>query len=198
MEIEKKEVAEFQGRISVLEEQALALEIKTEDDLKKATEISSQLEDISSKLTEKKESITKPLNNTLKSVRALFKPMEEAYEKAQQIVNGKALAYHQKVREDAAKAEAKIASDLEAGKIKKVETAEKRVEKIERVDNTVRTESGGLQVRKVKKYEVVDVSLLPREYLEPNMGAIWKAVQANKEIPGVRAWEEETMANVKI
>ncbi len=197
MEVDKKELTEWQSEISILEQQAGSMEIKSQEDLVNATKVSSQLKAVYSKITDKKESITKPLNATLKNIRAMFKPAEEAYEKTIDIVNKKVLTYHQKVREDAAKQEAKIAQDLEDGKIKKVETAEKRVENIERVNNTVRSEEGGLQVRKVKKYEIVDQSLLPAEYLKPNLDAIWKAVVAGKEIPGVKAWEEETMANVK-
>lgn len=197
MDVDKKEIVEFQGQISVLEEQANSLEVKDEAGLKVATDISSRLEDINSQITAKKESITKPLNDTLKSIRALFKPTEEAYEKAQQIVNKKALAYHQKVREDAAKEEAKIEADLASGKIKKIETAERKLDKVEKVDNTVRTESGGLQVRKIKKYEIINESLLPREYLKPSLDLIRKDALAGKEIAGVRVWEEETMANVK-
>lgn len=49
--------------------------------------------------------------------------------------------------------------------------------------------------RKVKKYEIVNPDMVPREFCEPSAGKIWKAVQAGVvSINGVRIWEEEDLA----
>lgn len=51
----------------------------------------------------------------------------------------------------------------------------------------------GLVTREVWKFEIVDASLLPREYLMPDQKKIGKVVTALKgsaKIPGVRVWKE--------
>ena len=76
----------------------------------------------------------------------------------------------------------------------KFSTAEKKLEKIEQPKQTVTSEKGAATSKKVPKYEVVDVTKLPVEYIQPNAGAIWNAVRAGvKEIPGVRIWEEDSL-----
>lgn len=54
------------------------------------------------------------------------------------------------------------------------------------------SEGGSVSMRKVRKFEVQDESLLPREYMVPSAVAIKRAVDDGEtEIPGVRIWTEE-------
>lgn len=55
----------------------------------------------------------------------------------------------------------------------------------------------GVSTRKVWKFEIVDVSLIPRQYMMPNERAIRSAVQTLGKaatIPGVRAYQDDVMA----
>jgi hypothetical protein len=56
-------------------------------------------------------------------------------------------------------------------------------------DNVIRTAKGSGFQKKDTVVKVVDESLLPREYLQPNMPKIRKAAKAGKEIPGVETKE---------
>ncbi len=60
------------------------------------------------------------------------------------------------------------------------------------VERIRRTAGGGsVSFRKDPQFEVVDESLLPREYLMPDLGKIGKVVRAGiKNIAGVRIWEK--------
>lgn len=54
---------------------------------------------------------------------------------------------------------------------------------------------GGLAFREVYKFEVTDASLVPREYLTPNLTDIGIDIRAAKgeiTIPGIRVWTEKT------
>ena len=191
--IESKEVAVIKGQLTKLEKQANDVKIESAEDNVKAIDLRAQLKEAGSKIKNTKESITKPLNEALKNARELFKPVEELYEKAESIIAGKLLAYNQKIREEAAKEEARIAADLEKGKIKKLETAERRIENIERVENTTHGNIGKAQVRAIQKVRIINEALLPREYLEPNNVAIRRDALGGKSIPGVEVYTEEIM-----
>ncbi len=192
-----KELDVVKKDISLLERKATQMVVTSKEEEEEAAKISGRLKEIGSQIKAQKESITKPANEALKNARLLFKPLEEAYEGALQIVNSKILSYKQKVREEALKEEAKIAQDLESGKIKKIETAERKIENIERVDNTTKTEEGGVQIRKVRKVRIINETLIPRNYLVPDMVAIRRDALGGQEIAGVEVFEEETLANVK-
>ena len=56
----------------------------------------------------------------------------------------------------------------------------------------------GISTRKVWKYEIIDLTILPREYMIPDesyIGKIVRASQGKKEIPGVKIYSENTIAS---
>lgn len=192
--IENKELALLKGRVSRLETQANSVTIETAEDYAKMPDLLSKLKEEGSKIRTTKEGITKPLNEALKNARDLFRPIEEQFEKAESIIKSKILGYSRKVNDEARAREAKIAADLESGKIKKIETAERKIEAIERVEQTTRGSVGQIQVRKMKKVRIIDEAKLPRKYLEPNMVAIRRDALSGIIIPGTEVFEEENVA----
>ncbi len=193
-EIETKELAVLKGQVSKLETRANEVAIETQEDYEGAVDIVAKLKDTGSIIKKRKESITKPLNEALKNARELFKPIEQQFTEAERIVKGKLLEYKQKADAKAREEEQKIANRVEKGTMK-VETAEKKIENVERVQQTTRGKVGEVQVRKIKKLRIVDKKLIPLEYLEPDMGAIRRDAISNKiTIPGVEVYEEEVIA----
>lgn len=193
MEIETKELSILKGQVSKLENQANAVAIETQEDYAKTADLISKLKETGNLLKIKKESITKPLNEALRNARNLFAPIEEQFEKAEIIIKSKILAYKRKVDEEARIKEARIAAQLESGRIK-LETAERKIETIDRIETTTRGKIGEIQVRKVKKVRIINAALIPREYLEPNMVAIRRDSLAGKAINGIEIYEEESVA----
>jgi len=192
--IDTKELAPIKATVTKLESQAQSVQIVTAEDYTQAVDLVAKLKDAGSRIKNAKESVTKPLNEALRNARNLFAPIEEQFANAESIVKTKILAYKRKVDEEARAKEAKIAADLEAGKIKKLETAEKKIDAIERVDTTTRGKVGEVQIRKVKKVRITDENAIPREYLVPDMVAIRRDALGGKQIAGVEVYEDETVA----
>jgi len=193
MKIETKELAVLKGQVTKLEAQSQSVTIITQDDYTGAIDIISKLKETGKLIKDKKESITKPLNEALRNARDLFAPIEEQFAIAEVIIKTKILDYKRKVDEKARIAEAKIAKQAESGHIK-IETAEKKMDAIERVETTTKGKVGEVQIRKVKKVRIVDATVLPREYLIPNETLIRKDALDGKIIPGVEVYVEEVIA----
>ena len=191
--IESRDLAPLKAQISKLENQANALTITTPEEYGNAIDIVSKLKDTGSQIKEKKESITKPLNEALRNVRDIFKPVEIQFENAERIIKDKLLAYKRKSDEEARAKEAKIAAQAEKGTIK-IETAEKKMDAIERVETTTRGKVGEVQIRKVKKVRITNESLIPRQYLVPDMVAIRRDALSGVPITGVEVYEEDLIA----
>lgn len=193
MEIETKELVALKGQASKLGNRANAVGIETQEDYAAAIDFVTELKDFGSKVKNKKESITKPLNEALRNVRELFAPIERQFDEAEQVLKTKILIYKRKKDEEAKAQEAKIAQRVEKGTLK-LETAERKIEDIERVENTTRGNVGEVQIRKVKKVRIVNGALIPREYLIPDIVAIRRDALGGKTIEGVEVYEEEVVA----
>jgi len=188
---ENKEVVVLKSQISKLEKQADEIVIATPEENVAAMNLKAKLKEIGKQITTQKETITKPLNTALKNARELFRPLEEKYEFAENLVGRKLLDYKRKVDEEARAKEAKIAADLESGKIKKMETAERHLDKIEKVDKTTHTDHGMVQFKKIKKVRVTDETKIPDKYWVVDMVAVRKDALAGLEVPGAEVYEEE-------
>jgi hypothetical protein len=170
--------------------------IKSNDDLKMATAMLSEMNKYADKVKEKKEEITKPINNALKSARALFKPVEEVYENAISSLRLKMTVYQTEQVRIRKEEEEKIAKKLIEGKIK-INTAVKKIENLSEVEKEVATDSGLVQFREVKRFEVIDIKELPIEYHMANEQMITKAMKDNIEIKGVRYFVEQVPVNYR-
>lgn len=188
--IESKELVTLKSQVSKLDNQANELTITTPEENGSAMELKAKLKDIGKQIKERKEAITKPMNEALKSARALFAPLEERYEFAENLVGRKLLDYKRKVDEEARIKEAKIAASFEKGNIK-AETAERKIDEIQRVEKTVTTDHGKVQFRKIQKVRVVDEKLIPESYWVIDQVLLRKDVLAGIVVPGAEKYEEE-------
>jgi hypothetical protein len=189
-----KELAIVKTQVSKAEQAATALQIKTADDLTVATELLGKIKTVGKMITQKKESITKPLNEALRNARNLFAPLESQYDSAERIVKDKMVIYQNAQIAAAAKATAKVEAKVEAGKM----SFEKAAEKIEAVtpQKNVTTNAGAAQFRTVKEVVIEDESLVPREYLMLDMVKIRKVAIAGVEIAGVKIVEKQVVAGI--
>ena len=188
-----RELTALKGQVSKLENAASALIIASQDDYAAAVDLVAQLKDRFLKIKTLKEAITKPANEILRNTRAMFAQVEAQHANAEVIIKTKLLDYKRQVDTAAREAEAKIASKVEAGRMR-LDTAETKIDAIERVETTTRGKIGEVQVRKIKKVRIVDAALLPREYLMPNEPLIRVDAIKGKIIPGVIVVEEEIIA----
>lgn len=191
--IETKELVPLRAQVTKLETQAQAVQIETQENYTQAVDLVSRIKETGALIKNKKESITKPLNEALRNARDLFAPIEQQFANAEAIIKTKLLDYKRKVDEEARKKEAAIAARVEKGTLK-LETAEKKLDLVERVENTTRGKVGEVQIRKVKKIRIIDEAAIPRQYLIPDEVKIRKDALSGVVIPGCEVFEEETIA----
>lgn len=194
IKIDTKEVSVIKGQLSKAETAVVALKITDAESQKQAIDVLAKIKSLGKMIRERKEEITKPLNIALKSARELFRPLEEQFDSAEGMLNGKLLTYHRQVEQEAKAKEAKIAEQVEKGKIS-IDTGAKKMDKIERVETTTKGDRGTFQVRKVKDIEVTDASVVPMQYRVLDMVAIRRDALKGVEIPGVRVIEKEIAAS---
>lgn len=187
MKTSSKEVAVLEKEVSPIVNEATAIEIKNDKDMKVATEILSRLNIARDRTIEKMETITKPQKEAIKAAESIFKPFIVKAKSAIDIIRDKMSSYQTEKIEAARKEEAKIAARIGEGKGKlKIETAVEKMKDIEKPAETVIAESGSLKFREDLVYEIEDLSKIPLDYLIPDEVKIRKAMKAGIRLPGVK------------
>ena len=175
--------------ISPLVEQARELKISNTDDLKKSADMLTTCNRYLDELTAQKEKLTKPLNATLKEIRARYKPTEEVLEETIELLRVEQSRYQTALIECIKKEEEKVADMVISGELN-VDNAISKIEDIqspESVDN--------LSFVSQKKFEVMDVTMLPAEYILPDEVKIRSAMKDGIELPGVRYFTVQVPRN---
>ena len=153
-----------------------------------ASEGVQQLKEWHAELEAKRTSITKPINEGLRRLNEEFRPAKRDLEEAERIVKARIAGYlADKQRRNAAAIEA-------AASAATAEQAEQALATVSPVEAPK-----GTSVRYQWVAEVVDESVLPREYLTPNMAKIVDAVRASDgqvQIPGVAVRKEQVIASL--
>jgi len=200
-EIETKEVAVIKEETSKALNAAQSITIATPEDMVKATDMLSSMKTVAKTVKERKEAITKPLNEALASARDLFKPIETNLAEAERVVKGKMLAYQDAVEKKAEADRLKIAKKVESGYMKP-ETAVAKMDAIKEPERHVQGNVGSVQTRTVRKVRFVDLGTLSGPeiiqlalggYLQWDEVAARKDALAGKTIPGVGVYEEKVI-----
>lgn len=190
-----KEVKQLQGNISTLVTSANNLTIKTADDLTLSADLLKGIREARDVVRDRKDKITRPLMASLASARELFKPFESAFDDAEKIVKGKVLAFQKSEEERIEKEKDRIAKRVDAGQMKG-ETAIKKLENLGEIVTSASGITGTIQTRNITKVRIFDASLIPREYLVPDMNLITKAIlQEGIDVPGVEKYQEKTIVS---
>ncbi len=186
-------------QVTTISNQAGDLYIDSNESLSQATDILSKIKTASKDVKNRKEEITKPLNEALKSARSLFKPLEDDLATAERSIKTKMLDYANEVEEEARKKAAKLEQRVEKGTMR-TDTAMRKMDEIETVDSQVKGENGSVQFRTVRNIRVVDPQKIPLKYLmnEKVIAAISAAVRTDvlngTKVDGVEIIEEKQVA----
>ena len=167
--------------------------IKDESTLSQAIDFLKKIKETGKIIKEKKELITKPLNEGLRNARDMFRPIENNYFIAEKNVKAKILEWNNKQEEIRKEKEKKLAERVDKGTMK-METAVKKIETMPEVSNQGKV--GKVSTRVIKKVVIKDDSKLPREYLMPDERKIKEAVFNGIKIPGVETVEEKVIASL--
>ena len=182
-----QEVEQTNKQVMGLQTTASTLTLKTPADVEVASELLKKITDAEKLLVTRKEEITRPLMRGLASVRDLFKPLELTLDNAKKVTKAKLLAYNTAEEEKIAVEKARIEARLDKGTMRE-DTA---VAKIAAVGSATK-----MKTRTLTKVRVTDESLLPREFLVPNMTAITEAIlRQNQHVPGAEKYSERIVSS---
>jgi hypothetical protein len=161
----------------------------------KASDLLDAVNRVEKAIIERKEGITRPLMTALASARDLFKPLELGHTEAKKTIKAKMLDYTVAEEERIEKEKARVVARVEKGTMK-VETGVSKLETIGTLAKSFDGDSSKTTIRKVTKVRIMDETLIPREYLVPDMTKITEAVLKQKiTVPGVDTYEEKSIAS---
>lgn len=193
--------------------EAEAFQVVTPQQYADAGEVLKRIKGHQKKLEDTEMSMTRPINAGLKMIRDFFRSPRESAARAEGIVKRSMLAYSQeqerlrreeqlKAEERARKEQEKLAAQAEraaaSGQHAKAEALQDRAASV--VAPVVQREAPkvqGLSVREVWRFEVVDPSAVPREFLmvdEKKIGGVVRAMKGDTKIAGVRVWPDQSLA----
>ena len=189
--INKQEIEQTQKMVEQ-EAQKANFTVNSQPTFDKAKEVLSEIKATKKTVKEKKEGVTKPLNEALKNVRDLFRPIEDLVNQTELHLKSEIQKYNNKLLEEQKKREEEAEQKLKEAEAtgekvdmnkitKKVENNQKKVEQI--------------KTRKVKKLRIKDETKIPRSYLIPDEKMIKEALQAGFEVDGCELYEEEIIVN---
>lgn len=191
----EKELKEYKSQIDFVQKGASNLQITSVSDMQKGTDLLSSVKEVKKAITARKEEITRPLMTALASARDLFKPLETGYAEAEKTIKAKMLDFSVAEEERIAKEKSRVEARVEKGTMR-TDTAIKKMEEIGDKKSSFAGNTGKVNIRTVQKVRIVDETLIPREYLVPDMTKITQAVlKDNQNVPGVEIYEDKIIAS---
>ena len=169
------------------------LVIKNDDDLERGVVLLSEINKINDRVDAEKSKIIKPLLLAISAERKRWKPIEDILKSPIESLRRKMSEYSTYKYNKNLDKQDKIKDSILNGEI----SLEKGIKKLEKIDNlrVVSTESGSVKFRSIKRFEVVDITKLPSEYILPNESKIREAMGNNIELDGVRYFIEQVPYN---
>lgn len=161
-----------------------------------AVELLSSLNRIKDDITAQKELITRPLLDALAEERAKWKSKELRLESViARIISALSIYQTELVAKRRAEQEA-IAKKLENNEIKP-ETAIRRMQKVEEVQNTVESNTGKITFKTVTTFTVKDWKSVPEEFLVLNETKVREELKEGKKVPGLEYRDEQVPVNYR-
>lgn len=190
MEIEKKVQEVVKDQTGKAIELAQGVKITSLEKMNSAVELLVKIKKAEKLIVGEKEKMTKPLNESLKNIRAFFKPFEVKIGDAKSVVQQKITDYQyilEKKEEEKAK---KIEEKVEKGEM----DFEKAGEKLDKIETAQKyeAEEGKVSFRTTKEVIVEDENKIPRQYLSVDMVKVRRDALAGINIEGVKVVEKKT------
>jgi len=199
METPDDKLGEIAKDIEVIQSEADTYTIQSQQDVAVATEFLVKVKGRAKRIEELRQFFVKPLNDQAKAInerfKASLKPLEEIEAKVKRSISDFTLEQERKRQEEERKLQEQHAKEMAKQEKQAEKTGEDFVPSaaptIAAPSGPVRSSSGTASTPKVWKFEVVDPTLVPRDYLEVNESLIRKAVNGGtRDIPGVRIYQD--------
>lgn len=189
MEIETQQIELVKTQVSKALAAVEIIVIDSDENMLEAGDILKRVKTVGKMIKERKEAITKPLNESLKSIRALFSPFESDYEKAEEIISTKMLSYQKSQEAEAEKIRLENQTRLEDTS---TSHDAHRYDDMKVVPEVIK-KSVDFHTRTTKDFKIVDKTKLPFEYLIADEVAIRKAMHAGVQLQGVEYFDKKTI-----
>jgi len=158
-----KELTVVKRQSTVAHKEAIALEIKKDEDLDVAANLLSKITKAKKFVQAEKDKIIKPVLQGVKATRELFRPIETSIDESNTMVRDKIDTFRAAQQKKIDEKQNAIADKVEAGEIGSEEGAEKMEENAGKLRNNVESDKGAkFTSRKVPTYEFT-----PLEKLDP-------------------------------
>lgn len=184
----------IQKALTPVQKQIAKLEVISEKSLIIATEYLSRINQYLDTLTEEKETLTNPLTRELKEIRAKYKPAEEAVTLAKTVLNAKILQYTKKLNEQF-QAEKEAYLNPPTTNKSSLDNSTRSTTKLTVVPTSASSTSGSISFIDQEDFEVMDITMLPHEYILPNDVLIRKAMKEGIRLPGIRYFTKQIIRN---
>jgi hypothetical protein len=196
--ISTESIKHLENEITPVVAYATSIFVKNDKDMALAAEALSKVNKYADTVEEKREAITKPLNVALKASRALFKPLEDRLQASIDHIRKEMSRYQTEKVKVMREEEAKIAARVGEGKGKiKIETAVRKMGEVEKPVDELVAESGVVTFMEVLKFKVMDITLVPPEYLLVDEVKVRAALKAGAKVPGMDYWFEQVPKNYR-
>lgn len=193
---QSKELAEVKQTTEGMLVAGMELTIAGDVDLKIAADILQSIAKQKKLIESRRQFFVKPLNDQVKKINDLFKPLATKLAEVDMSIRGKVNKY----RSDQAAIAAKEQKRLDDLAVKQQVRLDKKSEKtgveapkiIAPVVQAANTKVEGMTVRKTWTYEIVDEKLVPDEYYTIDPTKIRSAIRNEvREIPGIKIFQKE-------
>ena len=204
------DIVKLSARTIDLKAKAEAIEVKTDEQESGAADILKEIKLIGTEAEALRKEKVNPFNALVKRINDVFRPVTADLESAEGTIKNKVLTYRQYKERLRQEEERKREEEYR----RKVEEERKKAEAqkeafvppspppiIIPMENKVSGSSGSLSTRKVWRFKVVDIALVPDEFKVIDETAVRSRIMnmnANKvepKISGLEIYQEETIAS---
>lgn len=199
--MENKELDLVDKKIKGMQAMIDATQVTNDEELAEISDKIKHVKDMGKYVKGLKDELTAPAKTIIDRAKMLFDGPIKECTNAEEILKGKAQKYLLAKETARAKAEKKIEDDLATGKIKKTETAVRRMEALPEEQRDIKTGASGLRMTRRRVAEIKDPGLIPDEYwivdeVRVRKEALERDRNGQEPIPGIIIKEEVTMSSI--
>lgn len=195
MSEQNTQITFFEEKKQGLEKLVHETNVSNDEELAKVSDIIKGIKVFAKRVQEEMDATILPAKEIITHTKEKYDPYLKTCVNAEQALKAKAGLYMENKEKIRLAQEKKIQDDLESGKIKKVDTAVKKLEALPDQVKSVKTEVSGLSMKKIKDIEITDRNLIPDEYWVVDEQKVKKVALAGIEIPGVKVIEKSSIAS---
>lgn len=177
-------------RGALVRQSAQALSVTNDGEYQTAAALLLQIKEKIKELDNQRKAFVAPLNDVVKKINAFFKAPIDAYGEVELSLKSAMGSFQMEL------ARQRQAALEEAAKAAAAQKTEDFSALMGAALDNAPVKAAGTFTRDVWRYEVLDPSLVPREYLmvdERKIGEVVRTLKGDVQIPGVRVWSETTV-----